>query len=252
MPIDCRLTYCPAPLAVSRPYSGGCSAASATYCRPPARLRFRWSRACTAVDRADHRVVGVNKGLDRLRRRGRVGLHADQHRGVASAAPRLRVTPGMAPVTVLVLLSTGTPSTVSCASTPAALVKLAAELLTLRLPSAPEVLLTRTRREPCESVTHAGGDAVGAAVDVAGCLLQRRVCAGDVDGIGLDRMVRIAAIIDDDLRATQRRAGRDIAGIAAGSSRQFADGDGVGAGSGCAVGGSRDNVPSRWTPSCSG
>ena len=70
-----------------------------------------------------------------------------------SAAPRLSVTPGMTPVTVLLALSMGTPSTDNCASTPGAVVKFVAALLTVRLPFAPEVLLTSTSREPWESVT---------------------------------------------------------------------------------------------------
>ena len=75
--------------------------------------------------------------------------------GVFGAAlARSSVTPGRAVVTVLVELSIGTPSTVSCASTPAVpWVKFSAELVTVRLPAAPEVLLTRTSRDPCASVT---------------------------------------------------------------------------------------------------
>src|SRR5260221_524626 len=73
-----------------------------------------------------------------------------------AAETRLRVTPLMALVTVLEVLLIGIPSTTSEALVPVtALVKVRPVVLpeTVRSPGAPEVLLTRAKREPLASVT---------------------------------------------------------------------------------------------------
>src|SRR5260221_2986877 len=73
-----------------------------------------------------------------------------------AAETRFKVTPLMALVTVLEVLLIGIPSTTSDALAPVtALVKVRPVVLpeTVRSPGAPEVLLTRARREPLASLT---------------------------------------------------------------------------------------------------
>src|SRR5258707_14732865 len=72
-----------------------------------------------------------------------------------AAETRFRVTPLMALVTVLEVLLIGIPSTTSDALVPVtALVKVRPVVLpeTVRSPGAPEVLLTKARREPLASL----------------------------------------------------------------------------------------------------